>query len=195
MKFLSKTTDSSILTNGWVYKEQSVNDLKLKTALIIEQKGFCAYSERKLAKTDKTHIEHFDPSLKGKDDYYNYYAVIPWANYMKLGKKYTGSLFFQDIKGFNARIVYESGNYFPIDERDQESEELIEFLGFNEPELHDDRRDHIRRLREYFNENCGGDSNKFLNYLSRHPAELSFPTAIEAEFQIDLTATISQLLK
>jgi hypothetical protein len=192
MKTLSKDPNSPILLQGWVYKEQSKNDLKLKAALIQEQKGFCAYTEAYIKQTDKTHIEHFDPTLKHRDNYYNYYAVIPWANFSKLGKTYSGSLFFQDPRELEQRIGYENGSFVALNDEDHESKDLIEFLGFNEPELFDDRRDHILRLREHFEVHCKGSKEKFKAYLARHRHELSFPTAIEAEFNIDLTDIIQQ---
>ncbi len=193
MKFLKKSSDSIILRNGWTYKGQSKNDQRIRLELIREQSGFCAYTERYLANTDVCEIEHFDPKIKTKDDYYNYYAVLPWANDAKLKKLYTGSLFFQNEGQLRRRIEYKNGRFRAIDKEDAEAAELIDFLGFNEFNLQKDRSNHLTRLRKIFEKGCGSSDEKFREYLSDHPAELSFPTAIEAEFQIDLGHIIAQI--
>jgi hypothetical protein len=192
MKFLKKSPDSVILQNGWIYKGQSKNDQRIRTELIREQFGFCAYTERHLASTDVCEIEHFDPKLKYQDDYYNYYAVLPWANDSKLKKQYDGSLFFHKESELRQRIEYKKGRFRAIDKEDAEALLLIDFLGFNEPNLQYDRVNHITRLRKIFDKGCASDLTQFLEYLADHPAELSFPTTIEAEFQIDLTDIIQK---
>jgi hypothetical protein len=45
---------------------------------------------------DSTDVEHFDPSKKGADDYFNYYATLRSANERKSTKYaiYVGADFF-----------------------------------------------------------------------------------------------------
>jgi hypothetical protein len=189
MKFLSKKADSLILAKNLTYKKgQAGNNAILRRALQIEQKNFCAYSERYIKHTDSPEVEHFDASKKDSDNYYNYYAVIRWANQAKEDEKYVGnsfftSLFFHDSAQFNARIAYSRGEYYILKDDDQEAQDLIDFLGFNKYELFTDRENHIQRLKFILKDFT---SEERLTYFSIHKEELSFITAIEAEFGIEL---------
>jgi hypothetical protein len=187
MKFLSKNPSSPIYTQGTVYGHDSLKNRALRNALLKEQYGFCAYTERMVAPTDTVEVEHFNPAIKYHDDYFNYYAVLPWANRSKLRKTYDGSLFFQNIHELQNRISYQDEEYHPSEENDLEARELIRFLGFNEEELWVQRKDHIGRLNVILECLCDSDKDQFYAYLAKHRQELSFPTAIEAEFNIDLT--------
>jgi hypothetical protein len=189
MKFLSKKTDSEILAQNLLYKKgQAANNEILREALLKEQKNFCAYTERYINKTDSPEVEHFDASKKYSDNYYNYYAVIRWANQAKDDEKYKGnpffaSLFFQDKAQFDARIAYADGEYFPKDDTDKEATVLIRFLGFNKYELYSDRGKHIDNLRAILE---GKNDDEKIQYFKTHKEQLSFITAIEAEFGIEL---------
>lgn len=189
MKFLNKRSDSKILAENLVYKKG--DNSRLREELLSEQHRFCAYTERKLSRTDNVHIEHFDPSLKytSEDDYYNYYAVIPWGNFQKKSKSYRGNRFFQSVNEIKQRIKYEDGEFKAIQENDNDADSLIDYLGFNELDLFEDRNNHVERLKGIFENN----TEELLAHLQNHPADLSFPTAIEAEFGIDLTEIIQQL--
>lgn len=202
MKFLSKRSNSTILKNGLVYRESNPKKNQLiRKELLIEQFGFCAYSEKFLVNVlelqgnpsarnesaETIHVEHFDPSKKNKDDYFNYYAVCGRANEAKIGKVYLGGLFFQDPAQLNRRIIFKRGVHSPIDESDPEAQELIDFLGFDEPWLTNTRKNRMKALRNLFIERNKWDKTDILVFFREHRQELSFPTAIEAEFNIDLT--------
>jgi hypothetical protein len=61
---------------------------------------------------------------------------------------------------------------------------LIKYLGWNRPELAQDRANHVRRIRElrtFF----GSDTAAFLDYLLNDPENLNFLTALEAELGLD----------
>jgi hypothetical protein len=189
MRFLSKRADSLILAQSLTYKKgQAANNEILRRALQIEQKNFCAYSERYIKHTDSPEVEHLDASKKYNDDYYNYYAVIRWANQSKNDKKYVGysfltSLFFHDPIQFNSRIGYSNGEYYIKNDNDQEAQDLIDFLGFNKYELFTDRENHIQRLKFILKDFTDKER---LVYFSAHKEELSFMSAIEVEFGIEL---------
>jgi hypothetical protein len=193
MKFLTKRADSSILAQNLTYKKgQGGNNEKLRDALLSEQKNFCAYSERYIKNTDSPEVEHFNAEKKYADDYYNYYTVIRWANQSKEDEKYKGnsfftSLFFQDKVQFDARIAYSEGEYFPVQDNDTEADDLIRFLGFNKYELYLDRQSHLDRLRFIFD---GKTQEEKLQYFRTHKDELSFITAIEIEFDLDLSSLL-----
>lgn len=200
MKFLTKDSGSDILASGMTYqKNKAENNRLLREKLLIEQHQFCAYTEKYIEELDSVEVEHFDSSKKYADDYFNYYAVLRWANnqkadekYQKKGASFFTTLFFHDRVKFEQRVQYDAADmvYEEIDDTDIEAEELIDFLGFNHPNLFEQRRKHINRLKSIFKE-AGFTEVQVLDYLQRHPEELSFITAIEAEFGIDLSAHYS----
>jgi len=194
MKFLVKDKNSVILKDNLVYKKgQSKNNRKLKDELLKEQLNFCAYTEKYIQELDASEVEHFNSSIKYNDNYYNYYIVIRRANQYKIekDKKYKSasffeSLFFQDIDEFNKRIKFEDGYYSEVNENDVEAIGLIDFLGFNNDILYSDRKRHIKRLKRNFKD-ADYNKNEIKGYFKEHIQELSFITAIEYEFEIDLS--------
>ncbi len=198
MKFLFKTVDSKILSNGIIYKKNnSANNAALKDLLIKEQKNFCAYTERFIDPTSSAEVEHFNPAKKYNDDYYNYYAVLRYANLHKLKfeKKYANAsffdnLFFQDKEAFTNRFRFENGEYKSVNENDEEAIGLIEYLGFNSFALTQHRSDHIKRLKNTLQ---NFPREEWDEYFATFPSELSFATAIESAFTIDLSEIINNL--
>lgn len=200
MKFLTKDSGSDILASGMTYqKNKAENNRLLKEKLLIEQHQFCAYTEKYIQELDSVEVEHFDSSKKYADDYFNYYVVLRWANSHKRDVKYQkkkaaffSTLFFQDQTEFDRRVQYDASDlvYEEVDIADSEAIELIDFLGFNHHNLFEQRRKHINRLKSIFKD-AGYSIAQILDYLQRHPEELRFITAIEAEFGIDLSAHYS----
>jgi len=192
MKFLTKNSKSVILKNKLTYRENSSrNNRKLKDELLKEQKQFCAYTELYINDLVAVDVEHFNAALKYNDDYYNYYAVIRRANLYKKdvdyrGAKFFTSLFFQDRKQLDARIKYTDGIYIEADETDDEAKKFIDFLGFNHPALHKQRRRHIKRLSKNFKD-AEYSPKQRIEYFKEHKEDLSFITAIEHELELDLT--------
>jgi len=195
MKFLSKHAASNILTQKLTYKKNAdENNRKLKELLVQEQCNFCAYTEKYLEPLDSIEVEHLNSSLKYKDDYYNYYAVIRNANLYKQDEKYVDasfldSLFFQNNETFSARIGFRQNTYYEIDENDNEAIDFIDFLGLNHPTLSEQRSKHIKRLRESFSE-AGYPKEDILGFFHRNKDQLSFCTAIETEFDIEVEEII-----
>lgn len=98
MKFLTKKATSTILAENITYKKNvGENNKKLKNLLITEQFNFCAYTEKYLEPLDSVEVEHFNPSLKYHDNYYNYYAVVRNANLYKQDEKYVGAAYFKSL--------------------------------------------------------------------------------------------------
>ena len=195
MKFLSKNPNSVILEKVLSYqKHNAENNKSLRKALLKEQKNFCAYTEKYIHQLDATEVEHFNSSIKYKDDYYNYYAVLRKANQYKKDNKYANSKFFetrffQNKDEFNSRIQYKDGIYFQTKETDKEAEELIDFLGFNHPNLHQQRKRHVKRLAKTFKD-ADYSKEQCFEYFQEHIEELSFITAIEDIFKIDLESIL-----
>jgi hypothetical protein len=196
MKFLTKNLQSPIHTEGLTYqKNRSENNAVLRDRLIKEQKNFCAYTEKYIQGLDSVEVEHFDSSKKYQDDYFNYYAVLRKPNLYKRDEKFKNhtffqTLFFHDKTAFDERIKYQNGIYCEVDEADEEARDLIDFLGFNHPELSKDRSNHLNRLKSIFP--YLSDEQK-LKHFEDHKEELSFITALEIEFGLDFSEILATL--
>lgn len=192
MKFLTKTKESEIYKGGLTYTVGK-NNSSLRAMLLKEQKNFCAYSEKFIEGLDSEEVEHFNPALKGNDDYFNYYAAVRDCNLhnKKTYSKYKTasfftSLFFQNREQFDNRIEYVAGQYQEKNDADQESKDLIDFLGFNRERLYKQRESHIARLKGTF-ATAGYTQAQQVEYFRKHKHELDFITAIEIELGLDLS--------
>ena len=74
MKRIIKKENSEIIEEALKYiVGNSTNNKRISNFLFKEQKGFCAYTEEYIGRSDAKDIEHFNPTLKGKDeDSYQY---------------------------------------------------------------------------------------------------------------------------
>jgi hypothetical protein len=194
MKFLAKNKVSEIYSENITYVSGSDNS-ELRLKLLNEQMNFCAYTEKYISGIDSAEVEHFDPSKKNNDDYFNYYTTLRFANERKMGKykehigsDFFNSLFFQNSADFNKRIKYNDFVYEVVDEGDEDAKKLIDYLGFNDDYLFSVRIKHIQRLRETI-----GTFNpeEKLEYFRKNKEDLSFITAIEKELNIDLSEIIN----
>lgn len=190
MKFLFKHTESEILAEELVYKSNTDNS-RLRLKLLEEQKNFCAYTEKYISKIDSTEVEHFNPSIKDNDNYYNYYTTLRYANEQKISKyesyknsSFFQNLFFQNEASFKSRIYYDDFEYRLVDENDIEADDFRNFIGLNDDYLYTERMRHVERLKSTIGSFT--DEEKIV-YFKRNRNDLSFPTAIENELQIDLT--------
>jgi hypothetical protein len=192
MRYLKKDPHSPLLGAGLKY--ETVTDRpKIRARLLLEQKGFCAYSERFIKQTDEAHIEHFDPRLKETPDdgYYNWYATLPWFNSRKPKKidPYLPILSPSD-PNVAQRISYnrEVGLFKEVDDADVEAKKLIKFLLLDRNEWYEDCQKHLQRVRK-LRELCG-DDELFMAELQSDWDNLSFASALEAEFGIDVAALV-----
>ena len=185
MRYLTKKNDSTLITEGLSYDTQSQR-LRIKELLISEQLGFCAYSERYLRKTDAVDIEHFDGRIKATSDdsYFNWYAVLRWMNSHKPKKLDARFIPFlsPSASDLQERIRYEGG-IFVCNKEDIEAENLIKYLGFNNPKLVADREKHVTRITFLKTQLEEG----FEGYLATHKEELSFISALEIELNLNLS--------
>jgi len=191
MKYLQKIDDSEIVEEEWTY-DRAPDRPKIRLALLGEQRGFCAYSERYVSKTDAVDIEHFDPRIKGttNDNYRNWYAVLHWLNIHK--PKFIEPhlpILPPSAADLSERITYEDGLFQIVEEGDTEAQNLINFLGWNKPEVVEDRQKHVQRVQ--FMQEMLGDEELFLNQLRSDKMNLSFATALEVELGIDVDALLT----
>ncbi|MEO8165713.1 MAG: hypothetical protein ABI619_09995 [Betaproteobacteria bacterium] len=155
--------------------------------MVREQHGFCAYSERYIQNTDAADVEHFDPRLKYEDGdgYWNWYAVLHWMNNHKPRKIEPYLPFLEPHSpDVSTRIRYEAGQFLEVDSNDYEARNLINYLGWNRPELAQDRSRHVSRIREL--KGFFSNDDEFLSYLRDDPMSMSFATALKAELGITL---------
>ena len=197
MRFLAKSERSTILTEGLVYRKR--DNRRLRELLLAEQRQYCAYTEQRLQQTDSVDVEHFDPRLKNTtdDDYWNYYAVLHHANQRKRRKErryvdvdaaFFASRFLQEpAETFAMRVGYvaEDGVYEETRRGDTEAAEFIDYLGFNDPELHEVRSKHVARLRDLFRDADWG-ANQQTRWFRDHSEETSFVTAIEETLGVEI---------
>lgn len=197
MLYLRKTKNSKVLTENLAYnpKTPSVNK-KICGYLQEEQKNFCAYTEKYLIPLDAVEVEHFDPRLKNttKDDYWNYYAVLRLMNSKKTNKiDQFEPLLIPYAADLKDRIYFHDWLFKPVNDDDHEAANLIEYLGFNRPELYEDRKHHIERL--LWLRSALADDDKFIEHLLNDKRNLSYYSAFRVSFDIEdsrLEAIVTQ---
>jgi hypothetical protein len=196
MRFLGKDPESAL--HDAKYVEGGHNEV-LRAELFAEQRGFCAYSEYFPGRLDTTAIEHFNPTKKATDadGYRNYYGVMQVINQRKrrretehAGAAFFDSLFFQDSAELSRRVAYVPGEmlYQEIDPADAEAAALVVYLGFNDHDLFEERRQHLLMLADLFS---GWDEARKIKFLREHPKQLSFVTALAAELGLDAAALLA----
>lgn len=180
---MKKSEHSEVITNEWQYPKDAA---RVRQELLNEQKGFCAYSERYIKKTDAIDVEHFDPRLKHteSDSYWNWYTVLHWMNMRKPRKI---EPFEPILKPYSAdlqqRIRYQDRQFLAVNSNDQEADNLIKYLIWNSPELTEERQKHIRRIKDV-QKFCGEDQDAFFNHLLNDADNLSFFSALSVELDL-----------
>lgn len=183
MKYLRKSPDSAILQAQWHYDTPSHRP-HIRTELLYEQSGFCAYTERYITPIDACEIEHFDDRIKETlaDSYWNWYAVLRWSNQRKKRIDKFLPILSPHDPTLSSRIHYKDGQFLTVDSTDVEAQNLIEFLGWNDPTLAQYRNRFVARKRQEYVELFAENKDAFLAHVRRDPENLSFLTVLEAEF-------------
>ena len=183
MKRVIKTDNSEIVKKNLRYKNGD-NSI-LRDLLKAEQNNICAYTENYLGRSYKTEIDHFNPNLKAteNDNYYNYFAVSgQWNN--EKGEKWIEQIMHPTDEKFNERIVYENGDYKLANLEDTEAKNTFEILNLFDPDLADERKRYISRLKENIAA-LSIEPKLFIKVmLEKNPNEIYFIRAIEEEFGI-----------
>lgn len=180
MRYLRKTSESRIIHEVWRY-EVSSHRTKIRAELLREQSGYCAYTERYVAPIDSCDIEHFDNRLKGQpeDSYWNWYAVHHWVNLRKRSIEQFLPILPPYDPSVQERIVYQHGQFQPVEDDDLAAKNLIELLKWNDPTVAAYRNKRIRFMKDL--RTLLGNDTIFLDYLKNDPENLSFITVLEAE--------------
>jgi hypothetical protein len=185
MRYLRKSDSPEKVSPEWTYPKDAV---RIRSALIEEQRGFCAYSERFIRNTDSSDVEHFDPRLKNtaSDGHKNWYAVLHWMNSHKPRKiEPYEPLLAPHSSDLTQRIKYEDGIFDTVDAGDQPARNLINYLGWNKLEVCKDRQKHINRIRS-IRELFPGSNAEFVAFLREDLDNLSFATALESELGLEI---------
>ena len=189
MKFLGKKKGSSIVADGIRYNSKSGNE-ELRTRLIKEQSGFCAYTEKYIEPLDSVDVDHFDPRKKDtpEDGYTNWYAVLHKQN-QKRPRKTESHLPLPNPAHpqMTGTIEFLAGQFVPVDEKDVETRNLIKWLGLDSFALLKQIQNHLSRIKFL---RAQKQEEEFLKYLNEHPRELSFISALEKEFNLKLANLI-----
>ncbi|MCD8446051.1 HNH endonuclease domain-containing protein [Tenacibaculum finnmarkense] len=197
MKRSIKKVDSKIIKENLNYiVGNSANNKKISKILYKEQKGFCAYTEEYIGRTDAKDIEHFNPTLKGKeaDSYQNWFLVKHQWNKEKSSKWAN----FQPIlhptdATFENRILYGDGDYFLANSNDIEAKNLINLLKLDDLMLADNRKKYIKRTKKYMKLSGESADNFFKTLINDHINGVHYLRAINEEFNINIWELLPEI--
>jgi len=190
MRKAVKDPQSKVLTKNMKYvKGNSANNLKIAEELLIEQKGFCAYTDECITRSDARDIEHFNPTLKYTEDdgYNNWFVVKHQWNKEKSSKwaKHQPVLHPAAV-GFDERIIYLDGDYVAGSAGDIEAINLVALLKLDDPALADKRKKYLRRKHSDLKDS-GYDALTFFKILlEAEPCGVSYTRALKEEFGVNV---------
>ena len=198
MRIQIKNVNSKILQKNIEYIPKGDNS-ELRKLLFNEQKGFCAYTETYLGRSDQKDIDHFNPSkdFLNRNEYMNLFLSKSLWNKEKSNKWQN----FQPILpptslDFEERVIYnkELKIFQARTEGDVEAINLVEILKLDDPDLSNERKRYLKRMKE-FAEAYGISMQEFVNKLIRdnHFEHISFIRSIEEEFKIDVWNMIPEI--
>ncbi len=197
MKRSIKKEDSKILKENLNYiVGNSANNKKISNILYKEQKGFCAYTEKYIGRTDAKDIEHFNPTLKGKeaDSYQNWFLVKHQWNKEKSSKweKFQPILHPTDAT-FEDRILYQDGHYFLADSNDIEAKNLIDLLQLDDLLLAEERKKYIKRKEVYIKLSDKSATIFFETLINDDINAVNYLRAINEEFNINIWELLPEI--
>lgn len=191
MKRVVKNYNSRIVTDGLKYVVNGDNS-KLRTYLLEEQKGFCAYTETFLGRSDKKDIDHFDPTLKGKesDNYNNWFLVKSQWNSEKSNKWIDFQPVLQPTAiDFETRIVYDNGDYILSNQNDIEAKNLMTLIKLDDVGLATERKNYINRTKIEIKD-FGNAVDYFKFRITIDINSIQFLRAIQEEFGVNVLEMI-----
>ena len=185
---------SAILSEQLQYlKGNSANNKKIAIILWQEQKGYCAYTDEYMSRTDAQDVEHFNPTLKytAQDGYENWLIVKHQWNKEKSAKWATYQPCLHPcVQDFEQRILYKDGEYLAV-ENDIAAENLVKLLQLDDEGLSDKRKCFIRRKKKELADYLGTPEEYFQVQLKDDKYHLDYPRAIREEFGVDILALIN----
>lgn len=195
MKRQIKLENSKAKTIEYISGEKNT---ELRQALWNEQKGFCAYTETYLGRSDQKDIDHFNPSKNfiERNFYPNLFLCKSQWNKEKSDKwdKYQPILQPTD-KDFSERIVYNKDLkiFEAKNTEDYEAKNLVSLLKLDDYDLSVERKKYINLC----NELIGSFENNPLKYfnvvIKTNISNLQFVTSLEKEFNINIWEMIPEI--
>ncbi len=187
MRKAIKIKTSKIIKEGLKFSQG--DNSKLSKILYAEQKGFCAYTDEYIARTDAKDIEHFNPTLKNtnKDNYNNWFLVKHQWNKEKSSKwKNFQPVLHPTDPSFENRISFDQGDYIASNPKDREAKNLIKLLKLDDLILADERKRYLKRKKEEI-EKFGCSPQVFFEILIKSDIkQIAYLRAIKEKFKIDI---------
>lgn len=197
MRRIEKKVDSIIAKEGLKYAKR--DNSRIAELLKAEQNSICAYTEEYLGRADKAEIEHFDPTIKStdRDGYQNWFLVkAQWNN--EKGRKARWlrhqPLLYPVSADFEARILYDNGNYILADKNDVEARKLRDYLKLNDEELAKQRVYYIQRMKDDV-KSSGLTNQEFIDWCLSNPpyqSTIYYIRAIEEELNVKVNFDLLQ---
>lgn len=181
MRYLAKHPTSEAMGLGY-----PMDAVRIRQILVEEQAGYCAYTEKWLSPTESVDVDHFDPRLKhtSKDGYDNWYAVLHWQNLHRPRSIEPFLPLADPTADLSERVVCRRGIFYARDPSDLEASNLIQWLGWNLPDLVRERLQHVSRIRRA--RSLFSSPGELLDWLRSDPPQLSFASTLRAELALPL---------
>jgi uncharacterized protein (TIGR02646 family) len=178
----SLATDIEYIKNG--------DNSNLREILFNEQKGFCAYTETYLGRTDQKDIDHFNPTqdYNERNNYLNLFLCKSQWNKEKLNKWKDFQPVLSPVNDdFEKRISYNKDLklFEPTDENDVEAKNLVKLLKLDDYDLSVERKKYIELCYELI-KHYETPIIYFQKITQKNHTELKFIRSLEIEFGIDI---------
>ncbi len=194
MRRATRLPKSAILSEQLQYlKDNSANNKKLAVILWHEQKGYCAYTDEYMSRTDARDVEHFNPTLKytAQDSYENWLIIKHQWNKEKSAKWATYQpCLHPTAHDFEQRIFYNDGEYVAA-ENDIAAQNLVKLLQLDDEGLSDKRKSFIKRKKKELANYLGTPEEYFQVLLKDDKYHVDYPRAIREEFGVDILELIN----
>lgn len=169
---------------------------KLRQILFEEQKGFCAYTETFLDRTEQKDIDHFNPTKEylERNNYMNLFLCKAQWNKEKSNKWSDFQPLLSPLSDdFEERIVYnqELKLFEAKEENDIQANNLVEILKLDDYDLSIERKKHIelsKELMSYFE----SPTKYFQKTIELDSTAIKFIRSLEIEFNINIWDMIPQ---
>lgn len=170
----------------------------LREILFKEQKGFCAYTETYLGRTDQKDIDHFNPlkDYRERNNYLNLFLCKSQWNKEKSNKWKD----FQPVLSpltidFEERVSYnkELKLFEATLENDDDAKNLVKLLKLDNYDLSVERKKYVELCHELI-KNFDSPTHYFKKVIQTNINNLQFIRSIEIEFKIDIWNMIPELV-
>ncbi len=198
MRRQDKKTESKILEEKLKYIPNGSNSV-LRKLLFNEQKGFCAYTETYLGRSDQKDIDHFNPLQEfiSRNEYYNLFLCKAQWNKEKLNKwKKYQPILSPTSQDFEERIIYNKDLkiFQAKNEHDIKANNLVKILKLDDADLADERKRYLERMVDYSVAYGISIKEFFIKIISENNFEhIGFIRSVQEEFGIEIWDVIPEI--